>query len=47
MVYRDVQADGPPPTLNKEYIDRATPVVVQQIERAGMRLATLLNTALR
>ena len=44
--YRDVP-DGPPPTLSKAYIDRATPVLAEQIKRAGMRLATVLNAALK
>jgi hypothetical protein len=41
--YRDVPADGPPPTLAKAYIDRTTPVVAEQIKRAGVRLAAVLN----
>jgi hypothetical protein len=46
VVYRDVPADRPPLTLSKEYIDRATPVVVEQLKRAGVRLAAILNSAL-
>jgi hypothetical protein len=44
--YRDVPADGPPPTLSKRYIDRAQPVVAEQLERGGVRLALVLNKAL-
>jgi hypothetical protein len=47
VVDRDVPADGPPPTLSEAYIDRATPVVAEQIKRAGVRLARVPNAALR
>jgi hypothetical protein len=47
VAYRDVPADGPPPTLSKAYIDRATPVVAEQIKRGGVRLAAVLNAALK
>jgi hypothetical protein len=46
-VYRDVPADGPPPTLSKAYIDRATPMVAEQIKRAGASLAMVLNLSLK
>jgi hypothetical protein len=42
-----VPADGPPPTLSKSYIDRATPVVAEQIKRAGASLAMVLNLSLK
>jgi len=47
VAYKDVPADGPPPTLSKAYIDRATPVVAEQIKRAGVRLAQVLNAAMK
>ena len=47
VAYRDVPPDGPPPTLSKAYVDRATPVAVEQIKRAGVRLALLLNAAVK
>jgi hypothetical protein len=46
-VYRDVPADGPPPTLSKAYLDQAKPVVAEQIKRGGARLATVLNQSLK
>jgi hypothetical protein len=46
VAYQDLPADGPPPTLSREYIDRATPVVAEQIKRGGVRLAMVLNQAL-
>jgi hypothetical protein len=46
-VYRDVPADGPPPKLDAKYVHRVEPVVEQQLQRAGVRLAMILNRALR
>lgn len=46
VVYPQVPADGPPPTINRAYIDRATPAVAEQLKKAGVRLATVLNQAL-
>ena len=46
-VYKDVPADGPPPRLTKEYLDAAQRVAAEQIGRAGVRLATVLNIALK
>ena len=46
-VYATVPADGPPPKLTKADVAKATPVVTEQIERAGVRLAMVLNTALK
>jgi hypothetical protein len=43
IAYKDVPADGPPPKLTQEYVDRARPVVDQQLSKAGVRLADLLN----
>jgi hypothetical protein len=47
VVYAGVPADGPPPKLDEKYVDAAGPVVDQQLERAGVRLATILNDALK
>jgi hypothetical protein len=46
VAYRDVPADGAPPTISRVYIERATPAVAEQIKKAGVRLATVLNAAL-
>jgi hypothetical protein len=47
VAYADVPADGDPPKLGAEYVARAQPVVDEQIEKAGVRLATALNLAFR
>jgi hypothetical protein len=39
----DVPVDGPPPTLTEDYVAKAQPVVDQQIQKAGVRLAATLN----
>jgi len=41
--YKDVPADGPPPKLNQAYVDAAGKVIDVQLQRAGVRLATILN----
>jgi nuclease S1 len=46
QAYKDVPADGDPPKLGPEYVKRAEPVVEQQLQRGGIRLATILNRAL-
>jgi hypothetical protein len=46
-VYADVPADGPPPKLGREYVEKKSPVVQEQLERAGVRLGSVLNSALR
>jgi nuclease S1 len=38
---------GPTPALGQEYVDAATPVVETQLEKAGIRLADILNQSLR
>ena len=43
VVYKDVQADGPPPKLTQDYVDAAGKVIDEQMQRAGVRLATVLN----
>lgn len=47
VAYPGVPADGPPPKLNQDYVDRAKPAVELQLRRAGVRLAAVLNRALR
>jgi hypothetical protein len=42
-VYKDVPADGPPPKLDQHYVDAAGPIIDQQLQRGGVRLATILN----
>jgi len=46
VVYADVPADGDPPKLSQEYVDKAKPIVDEQIQKAGVRLAFTLNAAL-
>jgi hypothetical protein len=43
----DVPADGDPPKLGEAYVEKARPVVDEQIQKAGVRLAAALNAALR
>jgi hypothetical protein len=43
QVYADVPADGDPPKLSREYVVKATPMIVEQTKRAGVRLAMMLN----
>jgi len=43
----DVAADGDPPKLGEAYIAKGQPVVDEQIQKAGVRLATALNLAFR
>ena len=47
VVYRDVPAAGNPPVISEEYIARAQPIVDEQIQKAGVRLAAALNLAFR
>ena len=42
-VYAGVPADGPPPRLDQRYVDRAKPVISEQLAKGGIRLATVLN----
>jgi hypothetical protein len=42
-VYKDVPVDGDPPKLDQAYVDRAGPVIDLQLQKAGMRLAMVLN----
>ena len=43
VVYKGVAADGPPPKLDQAYVDAAGKVIDQQLQRAGVRLAAILN----
>ena len=45
-VYKDVPADGDPAKLDQAYADRAGPVIDLQLQKAGVRLAMVLNRAL-
>ena len=47
MAYADVPADGDPPKLGEDYIAKAQPVVDEQIQKAGVRLAAALDLAFR
>lgn len=47
VVYAGVRADGPPPKLDQKYLDVAGPVIDLQLQRAGVRLATILNDVFR
>lgn len=47
VVYADVPADGPPPKLDQEYVKTAGTVIDRQLQRAGVRLATILNDVFR
>lgn len=43
VVYAGVAADGPPPRLDEKYVERANPAMIEQIDKGGIRLATILN----
>ena len=43
VAYRGIPADGRPPQLDQAYVDRAGDAIDQQLQRAGVRLAMLLN----
>ncbi|HEV2292258.1 MAG TPA: S1/P1 nuclease [Tepidisphaeraceae bacterium] len=47
VVYRGVPPAGDPPAIAEEYIVRAQPVVDEQIQKAGVRVAAALNLAFR
>jgi hypothetical protein len=44
-VYAGVAADGPPTHLNETYVTKGRQVVDQQLSKAGIRLAKVLNEA--
>ncbi|MDB5358548.1 MAG: Nuclease [Phycisphaerales bacterium] len=46
-VYAGVPADGPPPKLDQKYVEAAGPVIDRQLQRGGVRLATILNDVFR
>jgi hypothetical protein len=45
QVYAGVAADGPPTHLDQAYVDNGQRVVDQQLAKAGIRLAKILNEA--
>jgi len=47
VVHAGVPADGDPPKLGEDYTAKAQPVVDEQIQKAGVRLAAVLNAAFR
>lgn len=47
IVYRDIPADGPPPKLDKPYVDAGGLVIEQQLQRGGVRLAMILNNVFK
>ena len=47
VTYNGIPTDGPPPKLDEQYVARSTDVINQQLEKAGVRLAWVLNNAFR
>jgi hypothetical protein len=47
VAYAGVPADGPPPKLGEDYVDRAEEAIDEQLQRAGVRLAAVLNRILK
>ena len=47
VVYKGIPADGDPPKIDQAYIDRAGPVIYEQLERAAARLAMVLNRSMK
>ncbi len=45
VVYKDIRQAGDPPVITEDYIAKAQPVVDEQIQKAGVRLAAALNLA--
>ena len=45
--YVTVAEGGDPPKLGRDYVTTSTPVVAEQIKRAGVRLAAILNQAFK
>jgi hypothetical protein len=43
VVYNGIPSDGPPPKITDEYLAAAQPAVDEQLCKAGVRLANLLN----
>lgn len=46
-VYPGVPEGGPPPKLDRVYVDRSANVIDVQLEKAGVRLAMILNDLFR
>jgi hypothetical protein len=47
VAYLGIAADGPPPHLSPNYMNQAISDVRPQLKRGGVRLATVLNAALK
>ncbi len=47
VAYKNLPAGTPPLALGQAYVDATAPAVQTQLEKAGIRLATILNQALR
>jgi hypothetical protein len=47
IAYAGIPADGPPPTIDDAYLRAAQPVVDEQLLKAGVRLANVLNHVFR
>jgi nuclease S1 len=45
-IYRVIPEEGPPPKLGRDYVAGGTAVVIEQLQRAGTRLARIHNVAL-
>lgn len=45
--YADVPADGPPEKLSEKYVEAAGQVIDRQLAKAGVRLAMVLNRAVK
>jgi hypothetical protein len=45
VVYAGVAADGNPPKLDRAYVQKMTPIVAEELKRAGVRLAMAMNAA--
>jgi len=41
--YAGVPADGPPPKLDIKYVQRNEPIIEEQLQKGGVRLAMVLN----
>ena len=44
---QDIKVSDPPTNLDQSYVDRTSPVVKEQLQKAGVRLANLLNEAFK
>ena len=44
---QDIKASDPPVNLDQAYVEHTSPVVKEQLQKAGVRLANLLNDAFK